>query len=210
MIEEWCDANGLELAFVCRDVFADKFGPAEELPGLDRAFEHCLTHGAKFVYVGLQRFRKNQNFNRRLSLFAQKVGASMIEEISGREVVNHLKEVVDAAKLKKHQDKRRSSTSRVSFGILEIERIADWAINNGIDQRRLRNFWHLRCLLLDRFIIQAHSKGYSDRDIADELNDHGKLTVYGRRWTKETVRKARSVYESIEYNEFCKLVRSIG
>lgn len=210
LIREWCDANGMKILRIFNEAQMDKFGPVDKFPALDEAFALCKEHQAVFIYVGLQRLRKNPNLKRRIAEFKKSVGSSMLEEIPGGELIEYIRRTTVAPRGGQRSAGEQSFNRMLIIPPSKEGPISCWAKDNAIDMRRLRSLAHLNQFRIGRLIMDAHNLNYSDKDIADELNDHYLLTVYGKRWTKETVRKARETLLSDEYKGYCAAVRQEG
>jgi hypothetical protein len=202
LILEWAVDKKVEILDIYEDVHLDKYGVKSDLPGLERALDHCEATGATFVYITLGQKRKNSALNR------------LIGERSKNNKVFRVVAVPLslASEIKKRVLTIRKRFLRNSKNCLRVcsppekpdlkSPLQEWTTIKRISPKKYKNFAHIIKCKFGIKIKEFKLNGFSDREIAEEFNKLGDVTVYGKTWTKQNIQKLRETVASDMFKEF--------
>ena len=113
------------------------------------------------------------------------------------------------ARMEKFESRRRHRKTVAAEKKKVLSPIEKWQIQSKISRRRLKGFEHLYRGVepIYRAIEQLLEKSplLTNKRIAWALDREAYLTVDGKRWTDETVRKARAFIKGKDFLEFVRL-----
>lgn len=169
-----------------------------DLPGLDKALDHCKAETATLVYVNIKIWRPNPFIDDRIDDFVREFGSDRIFVIpttrgDGAEEIRDFFE--KTSKNRKRQDKAKKISRTVRKHNLQRGNGRDpqelkEAQSRGGKTKRARNLEHITVIALN--IIDWDKRGLTNLQIADELNRKKHKTVSGKLWTVASVSKTRS------------------
>ncbi|MBC8269046.1 MAG: hypothetical protein H8E36_09885 [Rhodospirillaceae bacterium] len=171
--------------------------------------ELCNKHKATFLYVDIGNWRPNVVLN---SFLEQ---AERLKKIRDWKFVaippdRKIMEAIERqARLEKFESRRRPIKKIIKKKKEKPSPIEKWKTKFKIGRRRLKGFEHLYHGVepIYRVIekILEETPKLTNKRIAWALDREAYLTVDGKRWTDETVRKIRGVIKEEEFREFVHL-----
>ena len=172
-------------------------------PKLTEALNLCEKHSADFLYVDIGNWRTNPVLNQYI---AHKPGTKSGWKFIGIRPDRETIEAVERqGRLEKYANKRRRALKpklQDEKGRDNIPPIMIWKRDNEISSKRFKNFEHLYEGVEPIYRLLRGNWDSSNKKIADELHKKAYLTVDGRRWSEDNVRKTRALITSPEFLEF--------
>lgn len=172
-----------------------------DLPGLDKALDHCERNDATLVFVNIKMWRPNPFIDDRIAQFVRRHGDESIFVISTRsdsgahEIIEFFQNEKAVRDMAKKRAKRSNATKR---GIREAKekkgevRDADEfkkAQQRGGQIKRAKSLRKL--LFLCNYIIELRVKNPTNQQLAEALNKRGFMTVSRKSWTAANISKAK-------------------
>lgn len=187
------------------EVQSDENGINVSMRQLKEAMQLCEDIGADLFYVHLGRCRRNPIFFRLIRMVRKSESGFSVIRIHDR---NILEEVQRLAKYDKHHRpdgtriRHRSSQAKKPIQ-RSVDPCLEWKERSGISTKRYRNFCHLISGPLSICEVIHSAQSRSDEQVAAVLNREFYLTVDGKPWRKENVRRTRKIMQSMEFKQFC-------
>lgn len=175
-------------------------------PKLMEALDLCEKHNADFLYVDIGNWRTNPVLNQYTS---HKAGTKSGWKFVGIDPERKTIEAIERqARVEKYANKRRKASKRRLHdeeGKDALPEILVWKRDNKISSKRFKNFEHLYEGVEPIYRLIKDNWQLSNKRIADELHEGAYLTVDGRRWSEDNVRKTRYLITGKKFAQFVEL-----
>lgn len=176
---------------------------------LHELLELCAKHKGTFLYVDIGNWRPNTILNdyiRHYKKSGKTSGWKMLAVPPDRKTIEAIERQARLEKFETVRRPRKKSTEKKDKILTPLDQ---WQLEHNIGKRRMKGFEHLYKGVepIYRFIqLRAEeSPRLTNKRIAWALDREAYLTVDGKRWTDETVRKARELIQEDEFLEFVRL-----
>lgn len=187
------------------DVQTDVDGTNLVLLQLKQAVQLCEEIGSDLLYIQLRRWRRNLIFFKVIRCIRKSATGFRAIGIYDRNIL----EVIQVlSKYDKHHRPDGTPIRHRSPQVKKAVRCAidpclEWKERSGVATKRYRNFRHL-IAGPDSICEVMHSQpSKSNEELAVILNQKRYLTVDGKPWRKENVRRTRKLMQSMEFKEYC-------
>ena len=169
----------------------------------------CDEHKATFLYVDIGNWRPNIILNNYVSHYKKHGTKRGWQFVAVPPDLETMEAIERQARLEKFESKRRLQKKVGKERRKILLPIEQWQFDYKISRRRLKGFEHLYrgvepiYRAIEKLIEE--SPKLTNKRIAWALDREAYLTVDGKRWTDETVRKVRGLIKDKEFFEFVRI-----
>lgn len=205
VLKEYAAANAYVYLDTLGETQTAKKGMKLEMQALIRACELCKQKKADFLYVDLGNWRRSPVFFKFVTNNQKsRTGFDMIA-IKDLGIIEEMQRL---AKFDKHfrpdgtpiRHRTASEKKAIRF---RVDPCLEWQEKNGISIRRYRNFCHLTSGSDPIYRVIESLSGRSDQQIATSLHRKRYVTVDGKQWQRENVRRTRKIIQEDIFKNFC-------
>lgn len=205
ILTEYADICGYKLIKMFGESQIAKKGIKIDMPKLLDALTLCKKRKGIFLYCDLGNYRKSpvlfafiRNNNPTKTGFVMKA-------VKDADILTELERLARYDKCVRPNGKpikRRSVMEKRAMASIGDPCLA-WRESSNISMKRYKNYIHLWKGPDPIYKLINSSSHLTDRDIAEVLHDRYHVTVDGKIWKKENVRRTRAIIDSSEFAEFC-------
>ncbi len=208
-IKEFAEENEYEIIKFAGEQQKFSLGRKTGFKKLMELFAHCEEHNATFLYIDIGNWRPNvvlNSYTEHYNKYGTKKGWKFVAVPPDKKTMEAIERQARMEKFESHRRPKKKSIKKKKEKPSPIE---NWQIKYKISRRRLKGFEHLYRGVdpIFRFIekILEATPSLTNKRIAWALDRDAYLTVDGKRWNDETVRKIRSVIKKDDFREFVRL-----
>ena len=171
------------------------------------ALKFCKESGAAFIYVDIGRWRRNPVLHETLTEIERRKGTkderpySVVSIPAERRTI----ELIERQAREEEYYESFKISKRKRRVVKTLSPIEQWKVDNKIGTKRFNNFKHLYKGVEPIYKVFDKHADDTVNDIVDDLHRGHYLTVDGKRWNKDNVRKTRLVIQSDDFRGFVKV-----
>lgn len=204
-IREYADAYGYELIALKGE--DQRLGIKKLANALVAALRLCTAKKADFLYVDFGNRRPNTLLNQFLkNTKPETKGWRFVAIPADRETLEAMERQARVEEFNRRVGAKRKQKPKAEDQ-KPRNALEEYQQEHGISTKRLKNFQHLSKGVspIYKYLLDQRS---SAQEIADDLHDGAYLTVDGKRWTADNVRRSRKLARSGTFQNFISLIQA--
>ena len=208
-IKEFAEEYEYEIIHIAGEQQKFLAGLRAKFSKFHKLLDLCKEHEADFLYVDIGNWRPNVVLNAFVTAAKSgqtKRGWKFVAVPPDKKTMEAIERQARMEKFELQRRRRKKPAEKKSKTLSPIEK---WQIQYSVGSRRLKGFEHLYHGVDPIFrIIEKllkETSNLTNKRIAWALDREAYLTVDGKRWTDETVRKVRGLIKREEFRRYVRL-----
>jgi hypothetical protein len=208
-LREFAEENEYEIIKIDGEVQKFKLGKETGFKKLIELNKICRKHRATFLYIDIGKWRQNivlNQFVNKIKSFGEAEAWRYVAVPPNRKIIEAIERQDRMEKFESRRRPRKKKEDDIKKSLSPIEK---WQAEFNIGRRRLKSFEHLYHGVEPIYQVIENelrkSPKIANKRIAWALDREAYLTVDGKRWTDETVRKVKLFIQEDAFLEFVRL-----